>query len=258
MGFKMIKLKFYKKYYILTSLVGILALSLGACGGGPPEHDCFFVQNSAGHRVSWNQNLPVTLWIHDVPHEYRDAFYKSEEIFEEKFNTNFFTFQEIDAALSDTNRNDNRSIIYWDETWAEEESEQAKTTIHWIGSQITDADIRFNANHYSYYTGKNIEENLGGEALEGISYASTGYRNVLTQMANFGIGDIGQNVSDHRHIHLESLIIHELGHVLGLKHNDDKSSIMQRTLSGQVERDVIGDSDYKNVQCEYGHSHSHA
>ena len=215
------------------------------------------MQNRAEHRVSWNQDLPVVLWIHNVPSEYRDAFYKSEEIWEERLNRDFFTFQEIDADLSNIHRNDNRSVIYWDETWSEKETEQAKTTIHWVGSQITDADIRFNADHYRYYTDADMEGSPE-EFLAKVSYAGTGYKasasykDGVAYFASLASGGILRSVSQDRFIHLESLIIHELGHVLGLKHNSDRESVMQKSLSGRTERNVIGDSDSKNVRCEYG------
>ena len=247
----MTKSKFCEKYYILTSLVGVFALFLSSCAG-PPQHHCFFVQNGAEHRVSWNQNLPVVLWIHDVPSEYRDAFYRAEEIWEEKLNRDFFTFQEINADLSDIHRNDNRSIIYWDETWSGKETEQAKTTIHWVGSQITDADIRFNAHHYPYYTDVDIE---GGpeDFLAKVSYSYTaGFEDGVAHLASLALSDTFRSVSEGKSIHLESLIIHELGHVLGLKHNSDKESVMQKSLSGRTERNIIGNSDSKNIQCEYG------
>ncbi len=98
-------------------------------------------------------------------------------------------------------------------TWeAEKASEQARTSVYWVGDQIREADIRINAKNFTFY-----------------SETPSGYRDV----------------------HLQSLLIHELGHVLGLRHKDDTASVMATYLASQTLRINLSDADKENVNCEY-------
>jgi predicted Zn-dependent protease len=52
-------------------------------------------------------------------------------------------------------------------------------------------------------------------------------------------------------VDLDSLLVHELGHVLGLAHNTEDGSAMHATLDeGQVRR-KLGDVDLQDLKCEY-------
>lgn len=52
-------------------------------------------------------------------------------------------------------------------------------------------------------------------------------------------------------VDVESLMVHELGHFLGMAHNDDIDSVMYKYLnSGQIKRDVTL-VDITNIRCEY-------
>ena len=52
-------------------------------------------------------------------------------------------------------------------------------------------------------------------------------------------------------VNLESLLIHELGHVLGLKHIDGTSSVMATYLALQVKRESLFAPDKEALACEY-------
>ena len=54
-----------------------------------------------------------------------------------------------------------------------------------------------------------------------------------------------------RDVHLESLLIHELGHVLGLKHKDSGDSVMATYLSSLTMRNDIPEKDIDDLKCEY-------
>lgn len=52
-------------------------------------------------------------------------------------------------------------------------------------------------------------------------------------------------------VDMESLLLHELGHLLGLAHNDNASSVMNTYLDyGQIRRE-IKDVDKESLSCEY-------
>src|SRR5690606_31505228 len=88
------------------------------------------------------------------------------------------------------------SIIYWRSTWeSDRASEQARTTVYWIGDQIKEADIRVNAQDFRFYWNQH---------------------------------SVGINI--------EALILHELGHVLGLKHRDEGGSVMATYLASGSDR----------------------
>ena len=276
--------KLYKQYFISACLIGCFTLFLTSCATHQ-EASCGFVTNDSEHRLSWNHNLPVTLWLHpNVPNEYRHAFHTGADVWEERFDgTDFFNIQELPETSSVIPRRDNRSIIYWDDQWdgsRDKETEQAKTTIYWMGSQIIDSDIRFNAQDYGYYTDADIlgdEDNIfvKNKSQHLNKYASASSFNIINNIMTFiqskfvkiNIASHASNISSFYtklrsiyingveqksyNIHLESLVIHELGHVLGLDHNNHEESVMQERLSAQTERDQIGESDYKSIACEY-------
>lgn len=51
------------------------------------------------------------------------------------------------------------------------------------------------------------------------------------------------------HIDFETLLIHELGHVLGLDHSEDNDSVMLPTLPAYTQRHALGWQDKSNLKC---------
>ncbi len=282
---KFFKLYSQKTYFISTCLLGCFALFLASCAT-KKEPSCGFVINSAEQRLSWNNSLPLTLSLHpNVPSDLRHAFYTGADLWEEEHGIDFFNIQELSEGSSAIPRRDNRSIVYWDKQWnkkKDKESEQAKTTIYWMGSQIIDSDIRFNAEHYGFYTNEDIDRHEDIDNIFGKNnnqhikkQASTNNFNIINHLMAFieqrdfkanVISQASNILPSYTHlrsiyingveqksylIHLESLIVHELGHALGLDHNADVESVMQERLSAQTERDQIAESDYNNIRCEY-------
>ena len=104
-------------------------------------------------------------------------------------------------------------MIYWFNSWdPAKPTEQARTTIYWSGSEVFEADMRINASNFTY----NYEPG-----------------------ANFA------------NVDLDSLVLHELGHILGLAHTTAVGSAMHATLDeGQVRR-KLGTVDLSDLKCEY-------
>ena len=69
---------------------------------------------------------------------------------------------------------------------------------------------------------------------------------IINAEYNFASGQLKTSEID-----LVSLMVHELGHVLGLEHSDEDRSIMKEGLSfGQTHR-VLSDADVENILCMY-------
>ncbi|MBO9668683.1 MAG: matrixin family metalloprotease, partial [Bdellovibrio sp.] len=107
---------------------------------------------------------------------------------------------------------DSRNVIYWNKEWAEKSNLQALTSLYWKGNKINEADLSIDAQYFTYFVDKPAESD---------------------------------------DIHLQSLLVHELGHVLGLKHRTSMPSVMWPILGSSVKRDELTESDRKSLKCEY-------
>ena len=184
----------------------------------------------SGHNISQTR-FPVTLWLHsDIPREYIEAFYRGAQIWEDEFNRNFFDFQELpeegslilswlfshipflDSPI--VPEKNGRSVIYWDTQWDDNDIVIARAYIENLGPRITESDIVFNAKRYRYYTDIDIAN-------------------------GFAEGNVDAQ-------HLESLVAHELGHVLGFRNNDEESIMGPYRRTGD-----IGELDHRNMACKY-------
>ncbi|MGZ3748994.1 MAG: matrixin family metalloprotease [Pseudobdellovibrionaceae bacterium] len=213
-----------RKY--LTFLCVLLAFGLQACAPKSQE-DCGFIQNVYGERISWKGEVPVTMYLHEsVPEEYVGAIAAAAKAWQDaagKPLINIVTNQRITGPINP--QRDSRNIIYYSNIWdTDKKSEQARTSTHWIGDQIKEADILINAakdengnRYFNYYW------NSPGTASA-----------TLTRAVN-----------------IEALLIHELGHVLGLKHKDINGSVMATYLANNTDRVNIAETDKAALQCEY-------
>lgn len=206
-----------RKPLVRTLALALLAFSLQACSRPQsPEEPCGFVQNPDRQRVSWGRSLPVKLYVHDsVPVEAYEALDRAVAQYNQNLGGGREVFRIIargvGGALNPTK--DGYNMIYWFDTWdADRRSEQARTTIYWSGSEIFEADIRINGAGFRYHFGVN---------------------------------------SDFFEVDLESLMVHELGHALGLAHNVNHGSVMNFTLDHGQDRRKLGEPDVANLRCEY-------
>jgi hypothetical protein len=175
------------------------------------QEDCGFVQNTYGQRVSWKNRFPIKLYIDpSFPEQYVSVLNAANARWEAALQHAVFVFERASSATSPTW--DGRNVIYWTDPWdSTERTLEGVTSLSWFRNELKEADIRINAGNYRFYV--NEPDNY----LE---------------------------------LHLESLLVHELGHMLGLKHLG-ATSVMLETLDYSTKRQVPTDIDKAHVLCEY-------
>jgi len=217
---------FYRKFLTITALL-LLQLLVEGCSKGfilrIGDQDifafgsvdaCNFVQNSQGVRISWKSSVPAHFIITStVPTKYDEAILKAATTWNERKHMTLIEVHR-DNNYPASAANDGTNGIYFLDTWDSGESkEQGRTAIKWDLSKIRDADIKINAQNFKYY-------------LEGDK-------------------DTAGKIS------IESLMLHEMGHALGLKHIEEETSSMQPTLATAKSRNNPGDVDINSLNCEY-------
>lgn len=210
----------YKAPFQRTSLFTALlaaVLFIQSCGQKiAVQEACGFVQNSQGQRVSWKSTPYFNLYIDTaVPSEYHEAIYFAADQWNEALGRDLLRIQSGVQVGSEIPAKDGYSKIYFLDTWEENRvrTEQARTTIYWAGSRIYEADVRINIAGFSYFMN-------GSDPTSG-------------------------------KVHLESLLIHEMGHALGLAHVHEHHSVMKPNLAYAQLRKEVGEPDMQSLSCEY-------
>ncbi|MDG0817790.1 matrixin family metalloprotease [Bdellovibrio svalbardensis] len=198
-----------------AALLLSVALFVQACAPKAAETDCGFVQNSYGERVSWKNEGIIDLYIHDsFPNEYIPALQSAALTWERSAGRRLFNIITEKVGGEIAPHKDGKNVIYFMNTWeANRSTEQARTSIYWNGDQIAEADIRVNALNFGFYW-----KDSGG---------------------------FNPNVN------IEALLLHELGHVLGLKHKDSGGSVMATYLPSGANRIQLASTDVSDLKCEY-------
>lgn len=174
------------------------------------EESCGFVQNSYGQRVSWQHAKPLKLYIDS---SFPEEYYDSILSSAQKWNS--VARQTIVATYKSSNssyaKQDGRSGIYYVKDWLGPINQQGVTNLYWKDNKAVEADIKINAKNFRYYT---------------------------------------EELSPLDRVHFESLILHEMGHALGLAHKS-QGSVMLTTLPYATIRNSITSSDSNSINCEY-------
>lgn len=198
---------------LVFGLVVVLGFMLQACS--PKSQDeCGFVQNVYGERISWKADVPVVMHLHkNFPEGFVEAAKNAAETWNRTVGRQVIQISPERYTGPEQTQKDNVNVIYFYSTWeADRTTEQARTSVYWVGDQIKEADIRINDKDFNFYWQKS-------------------------------------NKSDE--INIEALLIHEMGHVLGLKHKDLGNSVMATYLASNTNRVDLAETDKDSLKCEY-------
>lgn len=198
----------------------ILLLSLGACAPRS-QQSCGFVQNVYGERISWKGQLPIQIEIHQsVPSIFVPAIEKAASTWEQAAGKKLFQISRQQIGGPAQPSRDYENVIYFLTSWDDNnKTEQARTNTYALRDEIKESDILINFDDFKsfYYQNQVIVGTTGGRSL------------------NF-----------------EALILHELGHLLGLKHDDNNNgSVMATLLPAMTDRVNLNKTDIESMQCEY-------
>lgn len=177
------------------------------------EDDCGYVQNAYGQRVSWKGNLPIHLYLDaNFPAQYEQPLKDAAKQWEDAAGMSLFTIDRL-GTVSTPNSNDSTNVVYWMTDWDDSQKDlQAVTSVHWYRNNLTDTDMKVDARYFRYFV------------------------------------DTPTSTAD---IHMESLFVHELGHVLGMKHKTVSPTVMWATLRGATIRETLSATDITSLKCEY-------
>jgi hypothetical protein len=177
------------------------------------QDSCHFARNSVGVRISWKGSMPVNMIIHNsVPNKYDADIISAANRWNAAIGRTLINVAR-DNSYSDGPGNDKKNVIYWSTTWdSSNTKEQARTSTHTDLSRIVDADIKINASSFNY--------SLTAQAL-------------------------GTSA-----VNLESLLLHEMGHVLGLQHFEN-NGVMSPYLAGGKIRFDFSNEELSELSCEY-------
>ncbi len=210
------RMRRWTQSFIVAVLSFVLLSLIQACAPKSQE-DCGFVQNVYGERISWKGQLPIVMKIHEsVPATYYDTVVRAAETWNKAYGKTLIVVDKDNIVTGPVvSVKDTQNVIYFYPTWeANKTTEQARTSVYWLGDAIKEADIRINAKDFQFY-------------------------------------DLSLSNKGPSKINLQALIIHEMGHVLGLKHKDTESSVMATYLASQSDRVQVAQTDKKSLTCEY-------
>ncbi len=178
------------------------------------QEDCGYVQNSYGQRVSWKGQTPIVLTFHpSFPTEFKSILKKAGQHWEDVAGRTLFQYVDGTSATPKETARDGKNVVAWMDSWDQTKSnQQALTSLYWKGNLIQDTDLAINGKNFTFYI---------------------------------------DNYDDTREVHLESLFVHEMGHILGLKHRSDVTTVMWAILNGAVKREVLTQADQAALKCEY-------
>lgn len=204
------------KWIVVAALL-TAGFTLQACAPKVPaaQEEGGYVQNSYGERISWKGAVPVNIYLHEsVPNQFIPAIEAAARTWEQAAGHRLFNIVPQKLTGPILPQKDGMNVIYFMNTWeADLSSQQARTSVYWVGDQIKESDMRINAAKFQFYW---------NQSLPGVAA-----------------------------VNIEALVLHEMGHILGLKHRDDEASVMATYLSSNTNRTVLYPDDVKSLKYEY-------
>jgi hypothetical protein len=206
-----------RKAVVIVSLALLAVLTQACAPQLSPQESCNFVMSGEAQRVSWGPLTPVVMYVDSsVPSEFFGAIQSAVDNWNRSLGRQVLKI----GGWSDSypvEKQDGVNVIYFNRKWPDSQSrKQAVTTIWWAGDRVFESDISINGNasHYEYFWGPNPIP---------------------------------------RRVDFESLILHELGHVLGLEHPQVEAAgtVMARELKLGDLRRTPSPGDVADLKCEY-------
>ncbi|CAN5498229.1 hypothetical protein BH10BDE1_BH10BDE1_24000 [soil metagenome] len=200
------------------AFIAAIAFLVQACAPKlTAQESCNFVMSNDSQRVSWGPAAPVILYVDSsVPSEFFGSIQNAVNTWNQTLGREVLKIGGWSSAYP-KEAQDGVNVIYFIKDWSDTiRDKQAITTIHWAGDRIFEADIRVNGNpsHFDYFSGPTVVPNR---------------------------------------VDFESLLLHELGHVLGLEHPkvETVGTVMARRLDNATLRRVPAPLDVNDLKCEY-------
>ena len=200
--------------WVLMGAVLAIGLLVQACAPQQaPQESCNFMMSSYQQRISWGPQTPAILYVDSsVPAEFFEPIRSAVERWNQSVGREVLKIGGWTNSYPNEDQ-DGVNVIYWKKSaWPDNKDKQAVTTIYWAADRLFEADIRINDVNFDYFSGP-------------------------TPIAN--------------RVDFESLILHELGHVLGLSHQEVGASVMAMRLDNAVLRRTPSQKDIGDVKCEY-------
>ncbi len=178
------------------------------------EVDCGYIQNEFGQRVSWKTHAPIEFFVSkSIPAEFHADLQEAADAWNKAAGKTVIIINLTKLDTTEFSTPDLVNSITGFKEWDETKAtQQAITIVKYRSALIFEADIKVNFKDFVYYSKE--------------SQSTT-------------------------QIHFGSLLVHEFGHALGLKHGIVKPTVMWATLASIFVRTQLSGTDTSSLECEY-------